>query len=118
MSVDIHIKNLRGHPKFYKIVEEIAKLHHDKNTDYATIENPLRNFTSVGQLCKHYGLVTEGNEALKVCIIYAMKQLDAALKLLQTGEKGKVEGIPTRFRDVAVYMMIAEILYKEELNEN
>lgn len=113
MSVDIHIENLRGHPKFYEILEAIAKLHHDKNTDYATKENPLRNFTSVGQMCKHYGLVTEGNEAFKVCLIYAMKQLDAALKLLQTGEKGKVETIPIRLRDVAVYLIIAEVLYGE-----
>jgi len=114
LSVDIHLENLRGHPKFYKILEEIAQLHNDKNTDYATQENPLRNFTSVGQLCKHYGLVTEGNEAQKVCIIYALKQLDAALKLLQNNEKGKVEGRKQRYLDVAVYLLIASILDEEQ----
>lgn len=113
MSIDIHIENLAGHPRFYEILEELAYLHSEKNADYATSEEPLQNFDRVGDWCKKYKLTTEDNEDFKVCIIYALKQLDAALKLLMHKEEGKVEGIPKRLRDVAVYSIIAEILYEE-----
>ena len=115
MSVDIHLEKLRGHPKFYKLLEEIAKLHNDKNSDYASAKEPLSNFTRVGKWCKEYKLVTEGNEAEKVCIIYALKQLDAALALLMKKEKGIVEGRKQRFIDDAVYFLIASILDEEGL---
>lgn len=112
-DVEIIIKNLRGHPKFYKIIEKLAMLHQNKNRDYATEENPLGNFTRVAEWCKTYKLITPGHEAMKVAIIYKLKQLDAYLKLLMTGEEGKVEGIPQRLDDVAVYSIIERILYEE-----
>ena len=112
-DVKIIIEKLRGHPKFYKIIEELAMLHQAKNTDYATLNEPLGNFTRVGELCKKYKLVTPGHEAMKVAIIYKLKQLDAVLKLLMTNEEGKIEGIPQRLDDVAVYSIIERILYEE-----
>lgn len=112
-DIEIKIENLRGHPKFYKIVEELARLHQAKNTDYATEKEPLGNFTRVAEWCIKYKLITPGHEAMKVAIIYKLKQLDAALKLLMTGEEGMVEGISKRLDDVAVYSIIERVLYEE-----
>lgn len=112
-DINIHLKNCRGHPRFYELLEEIARLHHNKNTDYATKEDPLRNFTSVGKLTEHWKLTTTGRAAFKDCVIYSLKQLDAAMKLVAEKEEGVVEGVGARLKDVAVYMLIATILYEE-----
>lgn len=104
-----------GDPQFYDIMIELCQLHNDKNADYATKENPLGNFMRVGELCKKYGLVTEGHEATKVAIIYMLKQLDAALKLLQNKQTGNIESIGTRLGDVAVYSTIIRLLYERGL---
>ena len=102
-----------GHPRFYQILDQIGDLHSRKNRDYATQDDPLQNFRRVGLLCRFYGLVTPGHEALKVAIIYQLKQWDAALKLLREGQTGMVEGFGERMRDNAVYSIIDEILYEE-----
>jgi len=103
-----------GHPLFYDIIVDNCQLHNDKNRDYATIEEPLGNFTRVGKWAREYGLITEGYEATKIALLYALKQWDAVLKLLRDNQKGKVEGIPERLNDIAVYSVIARILYQEE----
>jgi hypothetical protein len=102
-----------GHPEFYKLLDNIADLHSRKNRDYATQDDPLQNFKRVAEICKRYKLITPGHEALKVAIIYMLKQQDAAFKLLMHEQEGLVEGIPERLKDVAVYSLIENILYKE-----
>ena len=103
-----------GHPRFYEILEEIGVLHAEKNRDYATTDEPLQNFERVGLLCRLYNLVTPGHEALKVSIIYQLKQFDASMKLLRDNQTGLVEGFGQRMRDNAVYSLINEILYEED----
>jgi len=102
-----------GHPLFYDIIIDNCQLHNDKNRDYATLEDPLGNFTRVGKWAKEYGLITEGYEATKIALLYALKQWDAVLKLLRDNQKGRVEGIPERLNDISVYSVIARILYEE-----
>jgi hypothetical protein len=75
----------------------------------------MANFKRVGELCKRYKLVTPGNEALKVAIIYKLKQFDAALKLVGDNTKGRVEGVPERLKDIAVYSILEMLLYEEGL---
>lgn len=104
-----------GDPKFYEIIVEMADLHNRKNADYASKEEPLRNFTVVGKALEDYGLITKGNSATKVALIYAYKQWDATLKLLGRNEKGNVEGIVDRLGDISVYSIIARILYERGL---
>ncbi len=106
-------KPLCGHPRFYEILEELKQLHSDKNQDYATSNDPLQNFTRVGEWAKKYQLLTEDREGFKTCIMYCLKQLVAALKLVKHNEAGKVEGVPQRLKDVATYIIIAMILYEE-----
>lgn len=111
-------KEGHGHPMFYKILREIAELHSRKNKDYATMAEPWGNFERVAEIAKRYGLITAGNEREKVAIIYMLKQLDAVLKLVGSGQKGEVEGVPERLRDIAVYAPIIEIMYRETEEAN
>jgi len=104
-----------GDPLFYEILVELGRLHNDKNADYASKEEPLRNFTVVGNALEKYKIITKGYPATKVALSYAYKQWDAALKLLGRSEKGDVEGVSQRLNDIAVYAIIARILYEKGL---
>jgi len=104
-----------GDPLFYELIVELAKLHNDKNADYASKEEPLRNFTVVGNALEKYNIITKGYPATKLALTYAYKQWDAALKLLGRSEKGDVEGVSQRLNDIAVYATIARILYEKGL---
>jgi hypothetical protein len=104
-----------GDPEFYEIIVDLAELHHMKNGDYASKEEPLRNFTTVGKALEDYNILTKGNPATKIALAYASKQWDAAFKLLGRSEKGDVEGINQRLNDIAVYAIIARILYERGL---
>ena len=114
MSVSINIDELHGHPRFYELLEKIAKLHNDKNKDYATQAEPLQNFTDRAEIDVKYGTIPEGpRPAFKICMNDLMKQLVAALKLSKYNQEGQVEGVPKRLEDVAVYSLLAIILYEE-----
>ena len=102
-----------GHPRFYEILEELAGLHSRKNRDYATQADPLQNFRRVAEWAKSYGMITPNFESMKIAIIYMLKQLDAAFKLIRDNQEGKVEGVPERLKDVAVYSILCMILYEE-----
>ena len=102
-----------GHQKFYEYLLDHMDLHNRKNRDYATQDDPLANFKRVGEWGRKYKLLTPGHEAAKVGILYAMKQWDAALKLLGDNDEGQVEGIQERLDDVAVYATLIKILYGE-----
>jgi len=104
-----------GDPQFYEILVDLAELHHLKNGDYASKEEPLRNFTTVGNALENYGILTKGYPATKIALAYAYKQWDAAFKLLGRSEKGNVEGILQRLSDIAVYSIIAMLLYERGL---
>ena len=104
-----------GDPDFYRVLFEILMLHLRKNRDYGTKEEPLRNFTTVGNALEDYGILTEGYPATKIALAYAYKQWDAAFKLLGRAEKGNVEGVSQRLNDIAVYSIIARLLYERGL---
>ena len=104
-----------GDPEFYKLLVEIGVLHSQKNSDYASKEEPLRNFTTVGKALEDYEILTKGYPATKIALAYAYKQWDAAFKLLGRAEKGNVEGVSQRLNDIAVYSIIARILYERGL---
>lgn len=104
----------QGHPKFYKILEEMADLHAKKNFDYAENERPLGNFERVAELVDKYNLFNAPcNTKSKVAILYMMKQLDCFLNALGKGKKLKVEGLKERLRDIEVYSILIEILLND-----
>jgi len=109
------MKYPNGSPKFYKLLEEEAKLHNDKNADYAEAGDVWGNFDRVAHLVDYYNLLNAPIPTrIKVAIIYMLKQLDCALNAFGKGKIMKVEGIKERFQDISVYSKIITILAEEE----
>ena len=100
-----------GHPDFLPMTIDEVKLHSDKNHDYAQGGDPLGNFHRVGAILALYPKLDAGKPET-VAIIYALKQLDAALWMLSNNYEGGVENVDTRLRDIHVYMKLARILHK------
>jgi len=106
-------ENKYGHPRFYEIIDGLKSLHSEKNHDYAAGGDPLGNFRRVSQILALYPNLKLSNPTI-VALVYALKQLDAALWMLSNGHSAKVEGIAGRLKDVAVYSILQMILNEEE----
>ena len=107
-----------GHPKFYKILDEMAILHDKKNTDYSKglPQGPLGNFIRVSEIKKLYPGF-DWDSPFGTCIDYMLKQFDAMMILRATKNKSQTgEPIAARLRDVEIYAVIAEIIESEENN--
>lgn len=94
-----------GHPEFYEKIDELKKLHSDKNHDYCGDGDPLGNFHRVASLL--------GFHPAKVALIYMMKQVDAVADSMIDGRELKVEGLKGRLQDIAVYATLMQILLEE-----
>ncbi|MCK9524506.1 MAG: hypothetical protein M0R49_01070 [Limnochordia bacterium] len=101
-----------GSPEFIPMCLEEMELHSAKNADYAKGGDPLGNFKRVANILSNYPNL-DPSDPMVVCIIYALKQFDAALWMKSQGYDGEVENIDTRLRDVHVYAKIARILELE-----
>ncbi len=102
------IKN--GDPRFYEILDELATLHSQKNADFSGGKNSYVNFQHVSTIMGLYPGM-DWASPLGVAMVYALKQLDAALMLASTQRKSETgEPISSRMRDIAVYAVIMEIL--------
>ena len=97
----------RATERFHRIVQEIADLHDRKAQDYGTDEDPLNNVRAA---------TAWGMPAW----VGAMVRLTDKVKRLQAlRTKGSLanESAIDSFRDIAVYAIIAEILFEEENDE-
>jgi len=116
----IDLNRKEGHPRFYELLEQYAKLHSRKNTDYAKggKQGPLGNFSRVSSIMSLYpGMDWDSSFGVALC--YMLKQLDAALILRSTKRESIAgEPIPIRLADVAVYATIARIIWEEETGFN
>lgn len=97
-----------GHPAFLPTLLKMARLHSDKNHDYAGGGDPLGNFNRVAAILKQYpGFPVDSPTGVK--LVYALKQVDAVLWGLSQKIDHKVEGLEGRLMDIAVYMLLALI---------
>ena len=103
-----------GHPRFYEILDELAKLHSDKNHDYAAGGDVLGNFHRVASILSKYPDLDLSDPTV-VAMVYLLKQLDATLWMLSNKHTAKVEGISGRLQDVSCYSALAMILDEEKL---
>ena len=99
-----------GHPDFFEMTMDELALHNAKNADYSKGGDPLGNFYRVSAALTDMGFKISPT---MVAIVYAFKQLDAAIHMLTEGYEGDIENVDTRLRDVHVYMKLARILHKE-----
>ena len=104
--------NGAGHPLFKRLTEEEIELHDQKNFDYRSDADPLANFHRVAAWMALYPKMNWATPE-NVAIIFAMKQQDAAMSLMERGIEGGVENVDTRLRDDHIYKKIARILHRE-----
>jgi len=104
---------MKGHPLFRVLTKEELELHDQKNQDYRSDSDPLANFKRVATIMALYPGMNWATP-VGVTIIYALKQQDACLSLLERSYEGGVETVDTRARDVSVYWKILRILHREK----
>ncbi len=98
-----------SHALFVDLTQAEIQLHATKNHDYAAGGDPLGNFKRVGAILAQYpGL--DLSDPVVVCLVYTLKQLDAVLWGLAQKIDHKVEGLPPRLADIAVYAKLAQCI--------
>lgn len=113
-----------GHPKFYTMLDGLAKLHSRKNSDYATADEPLSNLKACEKLiiacpsCKHKFRLP----AWVGVIIRLMDKWDRIVRLvpkIMSGQEPAVAGesIKDTLNDNAVYSLLDIILIEESHND-
>lgn len=101
-----------GHALFYKIIDELKTLHSEKNSVYASAEEPLANFERTGQLISKF-LKPGINPKLASCLSLMSKQIDGIYEMVGAGKTGKFESLEDKLKDTAVYSIIAMIILRE-----
>ena len=97
-----------GHKRFYQLLDEISDLHSRKNHDYAGKQDSLANFRECERI---------GTSAFRGCIIRMMDKYMRICNFINAGElKVKDESVKDTLRDLAVYSLIAIILFEEQEN--
>jgi len=95
-----------GHPRFSELVVEIAKLHSDKNHDYARGGDPLGNFKRCAEAL--------GMPPARYAWMLVWKQIDAVNHAMLCGDANIVESVRDKLRDIAVYSLLIMIMLEEE----
>ncbi len=103
----------KGHPRFYEIIEELSQLHSDKNSTYASQENPLGNFIRSAKLSEKIYNPKIKNKPLAQALVLMAKQIDAVYDIVGEGKEDLVESIEDKLRDISVYSILCIILMEE-----
>lgn len=104
-------KEFAGHPRFYELLAELAILHHRKNSQYTTANDPLGNFRRCGALASK--ILRPANKPLAIALAYMSKQVDGVFEIVGEDKKDTVEELKDKLRDIAVYSIICEILSED-----
>ena len=92
--------------EFDDALDELKMLHDAKNADYSTLENPYKNLQATERI---------GVEAWKGIVIRLMDKFSRLEEYCVKGELAiKSEGIDDTFADIAVYSILARILFRKE----
>jgi hypothetical protein len=91
-------------PKFQVLVDELLKLHNDKNNDYATDEDPLSNLR---------GAVRLGVNPV-TGVVLRLTDKWARIEQLIKGKSPKNESLRDSLMDNAAYSLLAIILLDEQ----
>lgn len=94
----------RGDPRFHALLQRIADLHDKKQTDYGKATDPFANVRA----SKNWGV--------KPWVGALVRLNDKVSRLQSFAQKGSLanESAEDSMMDIAVYALIALILYKEE----
>ena len=93
--------------EFTDVLEELTELHNLKNQDYATSENPYKNLEGVERL---------GIPAWRGVVIRMMDKFSRLEEFCVKEELAvKDETIEDTFKDIAIYSVLAMILYRKRM---
>lgn len=97
---------MKGDPRFHALLNRIGELHDAKQEDYGQEDDPFANVRGSADwgVKPWVGAMIRGNDKVK-----------RLQKFAKTGRL-KNESVEDSFMDLAVYSLIALILYKEEDN--
>ena len=97
-----------GDSRFHALLKEIGELHDHKQRDYGSPTDPFSNIRGSAHWGVHpwVGAMLRGNDKIERIKLYA-----------QTGLLSN-EGVRDSFMDLAVYSLIALILWEEEQAKN
>jgi len=99
------LKELGGHSRFYELLLSIAELHAKKNHDYAGKEHPLSNLKRSEEF---------GVPGWKGTLVRMSDKWDRITHLaLDNNPMVKSESILDTLMDMAVYSLLAIILFEE-----
>ena len=97
-----------GHHMFYQILDELKDLHSRKNQDYSG-EDPLSNL----KMCEKGGL-----PGWKGVVVRLTDKISRLLTFMKKGTfQVSDESLEDTLKDVAVYAILALILYRESLSK-
>lgn len=96
---------LGGHPKFYKLLEEMADLHSRKNSNYAKDSDPLSNL----RVAEGFGIPSV------MGVFIRMSDKWSRIQELSKGKKDQVgESLRDTLLDLSIYALLAIILLEEK----
>ena len=96
----------KGHPEFYNELMTIADIHARKNADYCGERDPLANL----KLCMMMNV-----DPFIGCLVRIGDKFSRLCSFAQTGYlEVKDESIIDTLRDLAVYSLLAVVLFKEK----
>lgn len=103
MILGVQKNNRSGSQRFYAVLDELAKLHEKKSRDYGTDDDPLMNFRGA----KDWGFPAWIGPCLRI--------EDKLQRLKTHASRGNLvnEGARDAFMDLAVYAVLALVLWEE-----
>lgn len=99
----INTDGLYGHPMFFEVLEEMARLHDKKGRDYGIGKDTLGNVRA----SEHWGIPGW---------VGTMVRLNDKIIRLQNAAKGSAlanEGVEDSLIDIACYAVVALVLFRE-----
>ena len=97
---------------YAELTEQELDLYKKKNADYARNGRQHGNFERVAAILSNYPNLRLSDTRV-VCLTYLLKQLDAALWMINQNYDGQVETIDSRLTDVHVYAKICRLLNQQ-----
>lgn len=107
MVATIHPQLPVGSTRFHEILDEMGKLHDQKQADYGRPNDPFANVRATEEW---------GSAAWVGAMIRATDKMRRLQTYARTGKLAN-EGVRDSFLDLAVYAIIALVLWEEQTNE-
>ena len=98
-----------GDPRFYKLLEEMRRIHDAKNSDYSRADDHLSNF----RMCENFGIPSWLGVMVRISDKFS--RIARLSSKMMEGKEAEVkdESIEDTLIDLANYCLIAVVLLEE-----